>query len=35
MEDAQTGIAQGTLTQYPVIIYMGKESKKEWVYVYV
>ena len=28
-------IAQGTLTQYSVLTYMGKESKKEWIYVYV
>ena len=25
----------GNSTQYSVITYMGKESEKEWVYVYV
>ena len=25
----------GNSTQYSVIIYMGKESEKEWIYVYV
>ena len=25
----------GNSTQYSVMIYMGKESKKEWIYVYV
>ena len=25
----------GDSTQYSVIIYMGKESEKEWIYVYV
>ena len=24
----------GNSTQYSVIIYMGKESEKEWIYVY-
>ena len=25
----------GSSTQYSVMTYMGKESKKEWIYVYV
>ena len=25
----------GNSTQYSVMTYMGKESKKEWIYVYV
>ena len=25
----------GNSTQYSVMAYMGKESKKEWIYVYV
>ena len=25
----------GSFTQYSVITYMGKESEKEWIYVYV
>ena len=25
----------GNSTQYSVITYMGKESEKEWIYVYV
>ena len=25
----------GNSTQYPVMTFMGKESKKEWVFVYV
>ena len=25
----------GNSTQYSVIPYVGKESKKEWIYVYV
>ena len=25
----------GNSTQYSVITYLGKESKKEWIYVYV
>ena len=25
----------GNSTQYSVISYMGKESEKEWIYVYV
>ena len=25
----------GNSTQYSVVAYMGKESKKEWIYVYV
>ena len=25
----------GNATQYSVITYMGKESGKEWIYVYV
>ena len=25
----------GNSTQYAVMAYMGKESKKEWIYVYV
>ena len=25
----------GNATQYSVMAYMGKESKKEWIYVYV
>ena len=25
----------GNSTQYSIMTYMGKESKKEWVYVYV
>ena len=25
----------GDSTQYSVITYMGKESEKEWIYVYV
>ena len=25
----------GDSTQYSVMIYMGKESKREWIYVYV
>ena len=25
----------GNSTQYSVVTYMGKESKKEWIYVYV
>ena len=28
-------IAQRTLAQYSVIIYMGKESEKEWMCIYV
>ena len=24
----------GNSTQYSVMVYMGKESKKEWIYVY-
>ena len=29
------GIGIGTSTRYYVIIYMGKESEKEWMCVYV
>ena len=25
----------GNSTQYSVMVYMGKESKKEWIYMYV
>ena len=25
----------GNFTQYSVMTYMGKESKKEWIYVYI
>ena len=25
----------GSSTQYSVMTYMGKESKREWIYVYV
>ena len=25
----------GNSTQYSVMTYMGKESKKEWIYIYV
>ena len=25
----------GNSTQYSVMAYMGKESKKEWIYIYV
>ena len=28
-------VAPGNSTQYFVMTYMGKESKKEWLYVYV
>ena len=27
--------SRGNSTQYAVMAYMGKESKKEWIYVYV
>ena len=28
-------LERGSSTQYSVMTYMGKESKKEWIYVYV
>ena len=27
--------SMGNSTQYSVVTYMGKESKKEWMYAYV
>ena len=35
--DSQWGppYSTGNSTQYSVIIYMGKESEKEWIWVYI
>ena len=35
--DNQRGLTIGTgnSTQYSIITYMGKESRKEWIYVYM